>query len=379
MSHPFRAALARLTLHFSPERSRWVTHWERCLPILENTLPGDPHAQLLTMRFLDDLSASRYTHAQKKLELLRRIIREGGNQPDRALYCVLKGMYHAQLNQPYEMARCMRQASKHGHRYHLPYLLLGIHYLFDRCRYDQAYAAFNAAISCIYEFPPLDEGKRQLIARLQCSMALASTMMHDQPAAEALLIKAAPAEKSVEYQHASAVLRAVQGRRMEAEHALHLLAKADPQRHEHFAPGIRMMLEGAHPHFNALQPDTEAIAAYWEWFASEERTLRRILSEEGGNACWAYQNAAFSPLEPVPESIDMMGIGFRMVQGQPELNFYAYYSRTYAVLVDALAAACPEKVREHWHVAGFHTTPPIKPIHIPPRSSLTSKEVSPHA
>lgn len=344
---------AWLTLRFSPSRERWQMHASIMLPVLRGAFPGDLAARLLVLKAMDDMKANRMPEAKEKLQRLLLMAEASPNAPDKALAQVLTGVFYLQCGDTANMARCMRQAERHGHRFHLPHMLLAARYVYETGSYERACQELDKAIDCVYSFPPLDENKRRGIAVMQAIMALAQAMMHRMEEAERLLAKAAPAEDSEEYVHALATLRALQGQGEEAQAALGALEKLSPQRFRDFGEGIRMMLDGTHPHFTAKTPDQEAIAAYWAWFVQEEQEMRRLLIKEGPRTCFAHQQAAFQPLVPEPAKIDVMSHSFVLIDGQPEIHFCTNHSRTYEALTDALLAACPPQVRARWTLRAF--------------------------
>lgn len=348
MSDLLRNLLARVALSRPFFRPEWQAHIMTHLPILEPAFHHSPRGQLLTLRILDDLHRNQLTSRTKqRLDEMKAICVNGGSAPDKALFCVLYGLYYARRGNQDEMARCFRHANKYGHTYHMPHLALGLHDLYNRERYDDCMTEFDKAIDCIYKYPPLDESKRQAIAACHAAMACALVMMHRTDEAERMLAKAAAFPSSSEYHYTSALLHAIHGRRDEALKALADLKRSSESLYQHVEPGVQLILDRCHPHFTAKAPDPSAIAAYWSWFAGEERTLRRLISE-GNGACVDYQRSHFNPLCPEPSNIDIIGVGFRMTNGQAELHFCAYYSRTYEALIDALIAACPPEVTAHW-------------------------------
>ncbi|MBR3764718.1 MAG: hypothetical protein IKK57_09255 [Clostridia bacterium] len=354
----FANQIAGVMLRLGANNPRWREHLGHYLPVMKGVFPHDNTAKLLVFRILDAVEDRQLARAQRLLEQMRLIVnRENGTNAEKTLYLVLAGMYHLRREDVYEAARHMRWAGKYGHDFHMPRLILGLHYVYDRWLFERAYAELDKGIDCLYAYGTLDEEKRRVIAVMHSLMALCRTMMHQPEEAERLLTLAAPASGTPEYQHALATLRAVQGRRMEAETAMAALKKLDPARHDHWQEGIGMMLEGTHPHFTARKPDQEAIAAYWEWFAKNEKELRRMLNLQGPRTCHAMQREAFQPLVPEPDNIDMMGHDFVMVDGKPEMHFYALHSRNYQALIDALAEACPREVTSRWKLRAFPGSP----------------------
>lgn len=353
MAQMLRDLLARLTMRFSPARERYMAHIGKHVPILKDALTGDPVNQLLTLRIMDDTARGRHADAAKKLEQLRRVVRDGSSDADKALYCVLMGESHVQQQQMGQAARWMHKASRYNHRFHYPYLLLGFHRLFHRGEPDRAAELFDRAISCIYDFPPLDESKQAVIALMHAAMAYALLLMHRTEDARLTLHKAAAAARTEEYLHAAAHIHAALGQRDEAEEALAGLKKVNGNRHANASEGVALLLAGTHPHFTARPIDPEPVRAYWDWFVQEERTLRRLLADQGGAACSRYQKAMFAPLVPEPRHIDLMGVGFKLVSGTPRLALCACHSRTYAALIEALVAACPKHIADTWEIVTY--------------------------
>lgn len=346
-------ALAKLVLRYAPARKRWMGHVAAWLPIMEKAFVKEPRAHLLTLLMLDDLQAGRLQQAEARRQKLERMAQASGQAPDQALVHVLTGVCHFRRGNLPAMSHRMRAAEEAGHRFHLPHVMRAVFFLHDMWNFQRCCEELDKAIDCVYSYPPLDEGKRRAIAVMQSDMALARTMMRRPEEAERLLQKAEPARDTAEYLHALATLRAVQGCREEARCALDALEKADGRRWETYREGIQMMMEGTHPHFTAKAPDPQAIAAYWDWFIREEKELRRLLTHQGPHACFMHQRDAFSPLVPEPASIDRMVHNHVMIGGRPEIHFLANHSATYQALIDALIAACPEEVKQHWTLRGF--------------------------
>lgn len=353
MLQPLQNALAKLVLRYAPARKRWMGHVAAWLPIMEKAFVKEPRAHLLTLLLLDDLQADRLQQAEARRQKLERMAQASGQAPDQALVHVLTGVCHFRRGNLPAMSYRMRAAEEAGHRFHLPHVMQAGFFLHDMWNFQRCCEELDKAIDCVYSYPPLDESKRRGIAVMHSDMALARTMMRCPEEAERLLQKAEPARDTPEYLHALAALRALQGCREEARCALDALEKADPRRCEGYREGILMMLEGTHPHFTAKTPDLQAIAAYWDWFRREEKEMRRLLTHQGPRACFMHQREAFSPLVPEPASIDRMVHNYVMIGGRPEMHFMANHSATYQALIDALIAACPEEVKQHWTLRGF--------------------------
>ena len=50
----------------------------------------------------------------------------------------------------------------------------------------------------------------------------------------------------------------------------------------------------------------------------------------------------------VPDPEDMMTATIELKDSKPEIVLTACYSRSYAAMIDAIAAACPADIRERW-------------------------------
>ena len=110
------------------------------------------------------------------------------------------------------------------------------------------------------------------------------------------------------------------------------------------------MLAGTHPHFTVREPDPEIVSRFWSWFLREEETLLGILRDKGGNACFRYQQEHFGEIYPEKDTIDIMGVGYRMEDGKPSLTLAANHSRTCEALIAALVAACPQELSTRWNI-----------------------------
>ncbi len=342
--------LAQLILRspFGP-RKRWLVHYTHFYPIIRNAFPQNPSGLLHMLLLMDALDGSNTRLRFKRLETLRQIC-QNGTDAEQALYCVLAGIFHEKNGSSQDMARCMRWAKRFGHDFHLPHAMLCTHYIFNRNRYLQAVEEAEQAIDCTYKYPPLTEEKQIFIAAMYADISLAMSMMHRPDDAAAMLQKAEPAKHCCEYQHAAAILHAVQGNRAEAERFLAQLKSSPPARHNHASANIPLILDGTHPHFTASLPDPEAIRTYWERFRKEESTLMRLMDTGSQNDSFQLHHTFFTPLDSAPPEIDRILLGFkRLEDGTPDFRLAACHSRTYAALITAMIEVCPEDIKARWH------------------------------
>lgn len=65
----------------------------------------------------------------------------------------------------------------------------------------------------------------------------------------------------------------------------------------------------------------------------------------------ACREALLSHLDDiVPDREDMLEAEIALKDGKPELTLIACHSRSYALLTEALKAACPEEIRQRWRI-----------------------------
>ena len=59
---------------------------------------------------------------------------------------------------------------------------------------------------------------------------------------------------------------------------------------------------------------------------------------------------ALGPLRAMDCYTDYYGFDLLLRDGMFNLYFTSNYSRTYTPWIDAILAACPEEIRERWHI-----------------------------
>ncbi len=349
-------ALAKFFLRIPlPPQIRWESHYDVHYPILKDAFRQSPRAYLRTMLTLDAIEAKKPQRALRRLQKLKPFC-ENGSNAEKALYYVLLGLYYDLIDRMPQMASNMRKAEQFGHTHPTPHVMVCMYVLFDRHLYEQAVEEADKAINCAYLYPPMTEPHRRFVACCYAESAFALTMMHRLDDAEDALRKADFAADSMEHLFAAAFLRAVQGRRAEAEDATAALKALQPFRYEHAMANIPLILDGMHPHFTAKAPDDAAIRDYWAWFRREENTLLTKLNSQGHIAAFQHHHEYFKNLTPEPAEIDMMHVEFEFhsepgqVNGQPQMTLRACYSRTYDALIGAMIAACPEDISARWRI-----------------------------
>lgn len=319
-------------------------------PILEPALKDCPYGRLLMIRTLDSIHTKKATKAAAKRLYELHFYCDDKNHPDRAMYNFLCGMYSELRGNHAQMASRFRLANKFGHTYHLIHVKLGLYYLYNRSRYDDAYTELDAGIDCLYHHPPLTDDKRRVIASIQAGQAAALVMMHRTEEAESMLQRAETASGTDVYLHAQAMLHAVRGEAIAARTALDKLREQNDKMHALVEENANLVLAGTHPHFSAKVPDQKKIADYWAWFVREEKELLRLMADEAPGKTYDLNHPHFNPMTPEPDHIDRMYVGFDIRDGQPVLTLKACYSRNYDALIDALIAACPPEILSRWKI-----------------------------
>lgn len=317
----------------------------RYAPILNPAFGENRYAQLLTLFAIDRIERNQLKSAQK---LIDRLEPHCKTNAEKALWHVLVGLYCWTNDNPDTMAFYFDDAAALGHDYHYPHMLSGEYHLLCTHHFDKGLAEFDRAIDCIYKFPPLDEPGRHVIAQAQAAMAYALTMMHRTDEATAMLAKAELANDSDEYLHASAILSAVNKDADAANQAVSKLTKLHPALGEEVAKHVRLILDGTHIHFFPREVPPGLPADFWAWFRTQESTFQALLDKGDPEGCTSILAGHINEL--VPDEEDTMTAGFEGTDGQPEIVLTACYSRSYARMIDAIAAACPDDIRERWRI-----------------------------
>ena len=345
-----RDSLALLRLKTPLANPDWAVRTHMHWPILEQALHRSPYGRTLALQLLSDLDNRRVTRrTTTRLLRLKTLCQDSGSDADLALYCFLCAYLHDDSGQHGLTETALRAANQFGHRYHMIHMMLGAR-LLERGLFAEADRELDLAIDCIYQFPPLDEAKRQLIGVLQSLRAQALLMMHRPEEAETLLEKAAHAADAPYRLNSLALLHAYHGRAEEAGRALEALRAAQSPMVEVAARHVPLLLEGRHSHFTVIPADPEAPQRYWNFFLQEEDALRSRLKVNGPADCLAYQRAIFNSICPVDSAVDEVSVRFGMTDGKPCIRLSAQHSRTGEAFLRALIAACPPGLSERWTI-----------------------------
>lgn len=326
-------------------RMRFADIVPRYVPVLNPAFGQDRDAALLTLFALDKLEANKLRQAEKLIDKLESHCK---TDAEKALWHILVGLYCWENGNLDTMAIYFDEAASLGHQYHYPHMLCGEYHLLGTHFYDRALAEYDRAIDCIYQFPPLDDPARHLIAQAQARMSYALTMMHRTDEAAAMLAKAEFARDSEEYLQTSAVLSAVKKDADAANHAVGELTKQNPSLGDEVANHVRLLLEGTHIHFCPREVPPTLPADFWVWFREQEPSFQPLLDKNDSEACTQILADHINDLVPDPE--DVMTAVIELEDGKPEIILTACYSRSYAAMIDAIAAACPADIRERWRI-----------------------------
>lgn len=331
--------------YLPPVRRRLETQIQHFMPILEPAFHENRYAQLLTLFCLDHTDRGKLRAAQKLLNCLEPICFAGTNA-EKALWCVVAGYYLESAGMHDSSIAAYNEADTYGHTFHLPYMLVAEHHALNTHLYDLALENYNKAINAIYRYPPLDDGKRYVIAQAQAGTALALTMMHRLEDAAVVLAKAESAADSEEYLHTSAVFHAVQGNADSAQKALASFRKINPTLCDHVANHIRMLLDRTHIHFYARPVPPGLPADFWRWFREKEAEFQPLLDKGDADSCGNMLAEHINTL--VPDEEDQMYATIELKGGKPEIILTACYSRSYAAMIEAIIAACPTDIHDRW-------------------------------
>lgn len=324
-------------------RTRLDSIISRYAPMLNPAFKEDRDAQLLTLFALDELEKNKLRDAEK---LIDRLESHCKTDAEKALWNIVVGMYCWANDRPDTMDYYFDKAAALGHQHHLPHMLSGEYHLLGSHHFDKALAEYDRAIDCIYQFPPLNDPGRYLIAQAQACMAYALTMMHRTDEASAMLVKAEFAHDSEEYLHASAILSAVKQDAEAANKAVSELTKLNPPLGEDVGKQVRLILDGTHIHFFPREVAPSLPADFWTWFCTQEPTFQPLLDKDDPDACGQILADHINTLVPDPE--DMMTATIELKDGKPEIILTACYSRSYGAMIEAIAAACPADIRQRW-------------------------------
>ena len=328
-----------------PVRQRLSDLVSRFFPILEPTFQENRYAQLLTLFSLDCTERGKLPAAQRLLSKLEPIC-DAGSDAEKALWCVATGYFLDHCGQRNSAVSAFEEAAAHGHHFPLPYLVTAEFHLLNTKFYDIALSNYDQAINCIYRYPPLDEAKQHLIAQAHAGMAICLIMMHRTEEAAAALEKAEAASHTEEYQHARALLCAIKGDTSGAEAALAAFRELDQKLSDHVAWHVRMILDGTHIHFNVRPVKPQLAQDFWAWFREKEAEFQPLLEKGDADSCGTMLADHINTL--VPDEEDMMNATIELQDGQPTIILTACYSRSYAAMIDAIAAACPEDLSQRW-------------------------------
>lgn len=343
----FHYFLLRLQAMLPITSYRLGRQFDLFLPILTPAFQKDRYAQLLTLFALDRMERQRLSSARRLLNRLEPLCQKGSDA-EQALWLVLGGLYCMQRDDHIAMAEAFDAAAAFNHNYHLPYLLSADFHALNSKLYDTALENYDRAINCIYQFPPLDDEKRLVVAQAQAGMALCLTMMHRYDEAQDALRKAESFSDCEEYLHARALLSAVHGDAEDAAQALAAFKELNPSLHEQAAKHVQLILDGTHIHFNVRPVREELVSGFWQWFCNQEPAFLRLLEEGKADECGNQLAEHIDTL--VPDEEDMMTAAIEVQDGKPTIVLRACYSRSYAAMIAAFTDAFPEELRDRWRI-----------------------------
>lgn len=342
--------LLALVLFRLPHNQR---RWQACLhqyrPILENAFKYNYAARLLVMKALRQIKCKDIEGAQKTLRAIMPIARDG-EPVEKALWAFLHGLGYMQVNNKKQAIRFFKSANQFNHRLFLPYLITADQYITAPLDYPKAVSDFQTAIECIYEYPPLNEMTRRALCAAHADLCFCHVMMHQYDEAKDDLLHAEQmARDKSSTLYASIYLHAALHQASEVAALLpryraHCLDEFDA-----FKARIERILADQDPHFTQMPIGSpEGIAAFWQNFLAREDEMMQLLRD---NRPLDARKLMAGPLQEMdPYEIDVWSFDVLMRNAAYTIFFRANFSRTYAPFIDALIAACPQEVHEHWRI-----------------------------
>ena len=92
----------------------------------------------------------------------------------------------------------------------------------------------------------------------------------------------------------------------------------------------------------------EGIAAFWQNFLHYEDEMMRLLRD---NRRLDARELMAGPLRAMdPYKGDYFGFDISLKNNVYTIHFRSDFSLTYTPFIEAILAACPDAIREHWHI-----------------------------
>ena len=340
--------MARKALSRGDVQQSWQVHTQAFGPILEPAFTDNSQARVHLTAALNMISARNPAAALIKLKALQKAV---VTTEDRAALLFCFGLWAESMGNQEQMVAYYTHANQCGHKFYLPYLKIAKFCLANRM-YAEAEDHFRKAIAC-FEAAALSDGDKIILGSAWANLATCLTMLHCyEDAWTALANSEALCPEAPGRAAAAAVLHALKGDEAQAEACVATLETHSPEAAGPVRQSVSKILAKTDPLFFPVPVDAEKIAAFWQWFASYEGDMKRLLDRQKYDD--GLTPVAKQLLETFPflENIPNVGLGKNDRGYVVELKDY------YAVgIVDAyqqLTAACPEAIKANWQFVIAH-------------------------
>lgn len=345
---PWHIHLGRFLFRLPHNQRKWQFYMGRYYPIMEPAFKHNEAARLLVLKVLRQLASNKLKPADASLRALKPYVRQA-EPADRALFGFLYGLGYETAGDHDEAIKCYRWANKFNHRYFLPYLLVADDDVNAKAYASSAAAKYQTAIDCIYEYPPLNEFTRHALCMSYAGLCFCHVLMHQYEEAKADILHAEQMESENRFTlHAHAYLHAALRQGDEAQSCLRRYELYDAEGCSELKEKIGRILADQDPHFTQLpigSPD--GIKAFWQNFQDKQYEMMQLIR---ANRRHDARELALGPLRAMDCYTDYYGFDLLLRDGMFNLYFTSNYSRTYTPWIDAILAACPEEIRERWHI-----------------------------
>lgn len=338
-------AIAKKAFRSAPFQQDWQIHLQAFGPILEPAYPDCYTAKVHLINILNKISRRDLSGANETMETL---VKSCGcdTAEEKALHCFLQGLCRELGGDKLGMFSAYIRAGQYGHQFYLLPLKCA-RFAHDDGELDVALSEYCKALPLIRALPD-SPVRTKLLGSTLTNTASCMTYMHRCEDAEALLAEARAVGPVPRIEAAEAVLMAVLNRPDALEGCLDALRQANDPDYDHILSLTRAILEGRDPHFCPQPVDEAAVAAFWQWFADQEETLRQLYDQHDEELPEAFIDplaehlAPCFPFEHPP--IELCG----SQEEERELTFFCGYHRALAAGYAAVIDACPAEIASRW-------------------------------
>ena len=326
----------------------WQVHMQAFGPILAPAYADCCTAKVHLIDLLNSISRGDIAKAKTVMERLTGSC--GCDTPaEKALLCFLQGLCCEVSGDRMGMFGLYTQAGYHGHHFYLPHLKCA-KFAHESGQLDIALAEYCKALPLIREMPE-GPGRQKLLGSALTNTASCLTYMHRYQDAETLLKEARQTGPVARIETVEAVLLAALDREEEMEACLVALAEANDPDYDHILDLVTKIINGQDPHFTAQPVDKEAVAAFWQWFAENEKHLLTLYNERGEELPEEFISLLCEHMEPCfPFEHPPVELGSVESDDLPEVIFFTNsFNRSVNAGYGTILEACPADIAGRWN------------------------------